>query len=51
MSFVVTSSVPDAVQVTAGDFNTGNYIFTQMPIYFSYSPTGGTIFFNPRSTE
>ncbi|WP_310777083.1 PecA family PE domain-processing aspartic protease [Mycobacterium sp. Z3061] len=40
------SASPDAVQVTAGDFNTGNYIFTQMPIYFSYSPTGGTIFFN-----
>jgi hypothetical protein len=45
------SASPDAVQVTAGDFNTGNYIFTQMPIYFSYSPTGGTIFFNLPSTD
>ncbi len=43
--------VPDAVQVTAGDFNTGNYIFTQMPIYFTYSPTGGTIFFNLPSAD
>ncbi|CPR13408.1 PE-PGRS family protein [Mycobacterium bohemicum DSM 44277] len=30
-----------------GAFNTGNYVFKQMPIYFSYSPAGGTIEFDP----
>jgi hypothetical protein len=29
-----------------GVFNTGDYIFSQMPIYMSYSPTGGTTFFD-----
>ncbi|WP_082978475.1 PecA family PE domain-processing aspartic protease [Mycobacterium sp. 1081908.1] len=45
----------NAMQVTVsqtaptdpGSFNTGNYIFKQMPIYFSYDPTGqGTIYFD-----
>jgi hypothetical protein len=45
----------NAMQVTVsqtaptdpGSFNTGNYIFKQMPIYFSYSPAGqGTIYFD-----
>jgi hypothetical protein len=31
-----------------GFFNTGNYVFTQTPIYFSYSPAGeGTTYFDP----
>ncbi|WP_082975462.1 PecA family PE domain-processing aspartic protease [Mycobacterium sp. 1245805.9] len=47
----------DSMQVTVaqnvvppadpGFFNTGNYIFKQIPIYFSYSPNGqGTIYFD-----
>ena len=32
-----------------GVFNTGNYIFSQMPIYFSYSVPGGTTYFDSMS--
>jgi hypothetical protein len=48
----VTAAAPDAMQATAtemndGHFNTGNYIYSLMPIYTSYSPTGtGTTFFD-----
>jgi hypothetical protein len=51
----VTQAEPDAMQVTASDvlpknagsFNTGNYVYSIMPIYTSYSPSGvGTTFFD-----
>lgn len=34
----------------AGTFNTGNYIFSQMPVYLSYTPDGvGTTYFDEAS--
>jgi hypothetical protein len=46
MQVTVSQSTPPPTG--PGFFNTGNYIFTQMPIYFSYEPTGnGTIYFDP----
>lgn len=30
----------DSMSVTAGNFNTGNYVFAQEPVYLSYSPSG-----------
>jgi hypothetical protein len=35
--------LPPAV---GGRFNTGDYVFTKLPIYFSYSPAGGLIDFD-----
>jgi hypothetical protein len=47
----VVGTQPNAMQITAGDFNTGNYAFTKLPIYFSYSPDGtGTTFFDTESS-
>jgi hypothetical protein len=41
------SAAPQAMQVSAGNFNTGNEAFRQLPIYFLYSPSGvGTTFFD-----
>ncbi|ORW44053.1 hypothetical protein AWB90_16080 [Mycobacterium paraense] len=37
----------NSMLVTAGDFNTGNYVFTKLPVYLSYTPSGpGTMFFD-----
>lgn len=33
--------------VNTGNFITGNYVFTQMPVYMSYSPSGPSWFANP----
>jgi hypothetical protein len=32
-----------------GHFNTGNYVYSLMPIYTSYSPAGGTTYFDKLS--
>lgn len=43
------SAAPIVTSANAG-FNTGNYIFEQMPIYLSYNPTGtGTTYFDSLS--
>ena len=51
-----TSPEPNAMQVAASDmdqsdpesghFNSGNYPYSIMPIYTSYSPSGGTTYFD-----
>ncbi|BBZ48260.1 PE domain-containing protein [Mycobacterium parmense] len=42
---VPQSTIPPGSPNPSGVFNTGNYIFSQMPIYMSYTPpaTGGTL--------
>jgi PE family len=45
MQVTVTQQTPPPTG--PGAFNTGNYIFTKIPIYFSYEPPGnGTIYFD-----
>jgi PE family len=45
MQVTVTQQTPPPTG--PGHFNTGNYIFTKIPIYFSYEPAGnGTIYFD-----
>ena len=41
-----TLVTPDST-ARGGYFITGNYVFSQMPVYFSYSPTNvGTVYFD-----
>lgn len=44
----VTGTAPNLPQIVSSQdyFNTGVYPFTRIPIYLSYSPSGGTMYFD-----